>query len=42
MEFFRILTAINALAAIALISMGVVSIRHRLRRSILHGRNGHV
>ena len=42
MEVFRISTASNALAAIALISIGVVSIRHCLRRSILQGRNGHV
>ena len=42
MEVFRISTASNALVAIALISMGVLSIRHFLRRSILHGRNGHV
>lgn len=39
MEVFRILTAINALTAIALISMGVLSIRHSLRRSILRGRD---
>lgn len=42
MEVFRIWTASNALVAIALISVGVLSIRHFLRRSILHGRNGHV
>ena len=42
MEVFRILNAINALAAIALISAGVLSIRHFLRRSILHWRNSHV
>ena len=38
----RILTALNALTAITGIFMGVICIRHSLRRIILHTGNRHV
>ena len=42
MEIMHTLTAANALAAIILIFIGVVSVRHTLRRIILHTGVGHV
>lgn len=42
MEIIRILTTVNALTAITIIFMGVICIRHSLRRIILHTGNRHV
>lgn len=42
MEFLRILTALNALTAITGFFLGVICIRHSLRRIILHTGNRHV
>lgn len=42
MEILRILTTVNALTAITVIFVGVICIRHSLRRIILHTGNRHV
>lgn len=42
MEIMHTLTTANALAAITLIFIGVVCIRHTLRRMFLHTGVGHV